>query len=110
MNKSYGSGGAAAASEARNTLEVFGRVIRKARKGAKLNQSELSRLTGVGIATLSLIERGERDIRLSTIMRIAEVLDLRISLDAQASRRPPEPEVSRETELETEAYDLEALR
>lgn len=47
--------------------ELFGRLVRKRRKLLGVNQAELSKSTGVSQSTISRIERGEFDFRLSTI-------------------------------------------
>lgn len=57
----------------------LGQALRALRQSKNLNLEELSRLSGVGIATLSHLENGNRDPKLSTISRILNALrsDLR---------------------------------
>ncbi len=60
------------------TLQL-GQALRQLRQSRGLNLEDLSRLSGVGISTLSHLENGNRDPRLSTITRILKALrsDLR---------------------------------
>jgi DNA-binding Xre family transcriptional regulator len=53
--------------------EIGGR-IRKARKGNGLNLHELARLSGISAPALSLIENGMRDLRVTSLRRIAAAL------------------------------------
>jgi len=57
----------------------LGAALRALRQSKNLNLEDLSRLSGVGIATLSHLENGNRDPKLSTIFRILRALrsDLR---------------------------------
>lgn len=52
-------------------------VIRKTRKKRKMRLADLSLLSGVAIATLSDLENGNRDPRLSTVQRVFDALDIR---------------------------------
>lgn len=53
--------------------EVGGR-IRKAREERGLNLHELARLSGISAPALSLIETGKRDLRVTSLCRIAAAL------------------------------------
>ena len=55
-------------------LVEVGSRIRGARLAAGLNLQQLARLTGVSIGALSQIETGRRDLRLTTLARIAAAL------------------------------------
>ncbi len=48
--------------------------IRAARGARGLNLHELARLSGISTSALSLIETGQRDLRLTTLCRIAAAL------------------------------------
>lgn len=48
--------------------------IRAAREARDLNLHELARLSGISASALSLIETGQRDLRLTTFYRIAAAL------------------------------------
>jgi transcriptional regulator with XRE-family HTH domain len=55
-------------------LAETGRRIRKAREASGLNLHELALLSGVSGPALSLIENGKRDLRLTSLFRIAAAL------------------------------------
>lgn len=59
--------------------EELGRRLARARRAQGLTLDELSRLSGVGIATLSHAENATRDVRLSTLGRIISALRLPVS-------------------------------
>jgi transcriptional regulator with XRE-family HTH domain len=72
----------------------LGLALRRLRQSQKLNLEDLSRLSGVGIATLSHLENGNRDPKLSTISRILKALrsdlgDLLVSASNEASDDAP---------------------
>lgn len=52
----------------------IGRRIRAQRKSAGLNLEQLSLLSGSAVPTLSIIERGKRDVKLSTLVSLADAL------------------------------------
>ncbi len=58
----------------RNTR--FGENLKKQRKEAGLSQEALGRSCRLHRTEISLLERGERDPRLSTIVRLARCLDV----------------------------------
>lgn len=55
---------------------VFGRNLREARERAGVSQERLSYLCELHRAEISLLERGGREPRLSTIMRLARGLGM----------------------------------
>jgi transcriptional regulator with XRE-family HTH domain len=55
-------------------LADAGSRIRVIREAGGLNLHELARLTGISAPALSLIETGKRDLRLTTLVRIAAAL------------------------------------
>ena len=57
---------------------AIGRKVRQHRKAVGLNLNDLSRLSGIAVPALSLIETGRRDVKLSTLVRLAN--SLRISI------------------------------
>ena len=76
----------------------LGHALRALRLSKNLKLEELSRLSGVGIATLSHLENGNRDPKLSTITRILQALrsdlyDLVASVSGH-SERPAQPDTS----------------
>lgn len=54
-------------------------VIRTERQRQKLRLADLSLLSGVAIATLSDLENGVRDTRLSSYQRVLDALGVRIA-------------------------------
>lgn len=57
-----------------NWLAQVGSRIRKLREARGLNLHELARLCGISASALSLIETGQRDLRISSLNRIAVAL------------------------------------
>jgi HTH-type transcriptional regulator, competence development regulator len=57
-------------------LFQLGTRIRKGRLAAGLNLHELARLSGISAPALSLVENGKRDLRVSSLFRIASALRL----------------------------------
>lgn len=55
-------------------LSAVGGNIRVARESSGLNLHELARLSGISAPALSRIETGKRDLRVSTLYRIAAAL------------------------------------
>ena len=63
--------------EATQTLKDVGARIRQAREAAGLRLHELALLSGFSAPALSLIETGKRDLRLSSLFRLAAALRLK---------------------------------
>ena len=82
---------AAAEPGSHRSRELFARNLRVTRRGAGLSQERLSALAGLHRTEISLLERGERDPRLSTVFRLAEAL----GVTAAALLAPDEEELSR---------------
>lgn len=55
--------------------QVFAENVRAARRRRGISQQELAFACGLHRTEVSLLERGERDPRLSTVVRIARALD-----------------------------------
>lgn len=55
-------------------LVALGRRIRAARSAQGLNLDQLARLTGISAPALSLVETAKRDVRITTLARIARAL------------------------------------
>ena len=60
--------------------ELVGRVIQRKREQKNLSQEVISGLAGIGRTHLSAIERGERKPTLETFFKIAEALNIRLSV------------------------------
>jgi transcriptional regulator with XRE-family HTH domain len=56
--------------------EQLGVNLRRLREAAGLTQMELSNRSGLDMAEISRLERGKKDPRLSTIVRLALGLDV----------------------------------
>ena len=65
--------------------------IRKVRRKLKLNQSDFAAYCGLSTETISLIEREETDIKLSTLQKIASYTGLTVSelVDINTPDLPP---------------------
>ena len=58
---------------------AFGQAIRHHRRTRKLSQEKLALLAGINRTYMGDVERGERNIALRNMMKIAEVLQIRLS-------------------------------
>ena len=65
---------------ARTTRQI-GAIIRRARRSAGMNQTELGEKVGLRQATISKLERGEPATRLSTMLDVLSALGLEIVID-----------------------------
>lgn len=60
-------------------LTEVGCRIRKVRKERGLRQNQLALLSGISMAALSLIETGKRDLRITSLHRIAVALAIPVA-------------------------------
>ncbi|MBF9052041.1 helix-turn-helix domain-containing protein [Roseobacter sp. HKCCD9010] len=60
--------------------QKIGDRLRKRRKLLGLSLEDLSRLSGSTVPTLSNIERGKRDVKLSTLVSLATALRIDLSI------------------------------
>ena len=60
--------------------EQFGVNLRRLRLDAGLTQMELSNRSGLDMGEISRLESGVRDVRLSTIVRLADGLQVSVPL------------------------------
>ncbi len=63
------------------TAKQIGAIIRRARRNAKLTQTELGKRIGLRQATISKLEAGEPATRLSTFLDVLTALGLEIIID-----------------------------
>ncbi|MEQ8964787.1 MAG: helix-turn-helix transcriptional regulator [Azospirillaceae bacterium] len=90
-------------------LAAIGARLRALRKRERLSLEELSRLSGVGIATLSHLENGSRDIRLSTLARILRALDIGLADLSTRDVGRRDTDRAEDEAAEEGGYDLEDL-
>jgi transcriptional regulator with XRE-family HTH domain len=57
-------------------VERFGQNVRRARLARGWTQEDLAHKTGLATVQVSRIERGRREVRLTTILRLLRALDL----------------------------------
>lgn len=57
-------------------LERFAKNLRKARMALGWTQEELASAAGLHITAISMLERAEREPRLSTVVRVASALQM----------------------------------
>jgi len=60
-------------------LLAFGRTLRKARRDRDLSQEALALEAGLSAKHVGEIERANKDPRLTTVMKLADALELRSS-------------------------------
>ena len=60
-------------------MERIGKRLRSRRRQLELSLRDLSLLSGATIPTLSSIERGKRDVKLSTLIFLTETLQMDLS-------------------------------
>jgi transcriptional regulator with XRE-family HTH domain len=58
------------------TLERFGANVRAARHAKNWTQEDLAHASGLTSVQISRIERGVREVRLTTILRLLRALDV----------------------------------
>jgi transcriptional regulator with XRE-family HTH domain len=56
-------------------IQRFGENVRRARQGHGWTQEDLSAKSGLAVVQISRIERGKREIRLTTLIRLLDALD-----------------------------------
>ena len=88
-----------------NWQDGIGHKLREHRKALHLSLNDLSRLSGVAVPALSHIENGNRDVKLSTLVRLSDAL--RIDLSNLFSANTGDPSVTPQPQSKpTGGYDL----
>lgn len=59
--------------------EAFGAAVRKLRRDRYLSQDHVERAGGLARSQVGAIERADKDVQLSTLIRLARGLDLPLS-------------------------------
>ncbi len=62
-----------------NVRKCIGQTVRSIRNHYRLTQRQLAELTGLRRATISDIENGKIDVRISTLIILADIFDTSIS-------------------------------
>ncbi len=81
----------------------IGKRLRTRRREVGLSLTDLSRLSGSTASTLSHIERGTRDVKLSTLVALADAL----RIDLADLVAPQGREASSDTHSSIDGYDLD---
>ncbi|MDD4800167.1 MAG: helix-turn-helix transcriptional regulator [Proteiniphilum sp.] len=85
LNDKYGKYG----TQTRDELTVkarawyYGELLKEKRKERKLTQAQLAERIGKKREYIALLEKGETDMQLSTLLRISDALGMRLELTAQ---------------------------
>lgn len=58
-----------------DTLQLFGANVRAARLARRWTQEDLAHRSGLAVVQVSRIERGKREIRLTTLLRLLAALE-----------------------------------
>jgi len=61
-------------------MEKLGNIIKERRKSLSITQRELAALAGIGVNTLTKMERGEANPSLKVVMSILDTLGLEIDI------------------------------
>jgi len=74
--------------ETERARDIIGRQIKDWRLRRHISQAGLARAAGIDQASISNYEAGKRDLRVSTMIRIADALNVRIEdlIDPQVQR------------------------
>ena len=67
-------------------MKELGKIIKERRKSLSITQRELAALAGVGINTLTKIERGEANPSLKVVLCILNTLGLKIDLNIKSNK------------------------
>ena len=65
-------------------MERFGNIIKERRKELSITQRELAALAGIGINTLTKIERGEANPSLKIVLRVLDTLGLEMNIQIKS--------------------------
>jgi HTH-type transcriptional regulator/antitoxin HipB len=68
-------------NQSARTAKQIGAIIRRARRNAGLTQVDLGKRIGLRQATISRLEKGEEETKLSTLLAVLSALGLEIIID-----------------------------
>ena len=82
LDAKYGKEGTASREEFNKEAIAYyyGEILKEKRKELNLTQVELSKKVGLKRSYIAKIEKGETDMQISSFIRIAEALGLKLSL------------------------------
>jgi len=63
-------------------IKQLGKMVHFHRKKSKLSQEALARLAGLGKTVIFDIEKGKLTVRLETLLRVLEVLNIKIAFES----------------------------
>lgn len=63
--------------------KILGLLIKERRKFLKIRQKDLAEISDVALRTIVLVERGEGNPSLETLLKIAEVLGMELQLNVK---------------------------
>jgi HTH-type transcriptional regulator/antitoxin HipB len=72
-------------SDLARSPKQIGNIIRRARKSKGMSQAALGDLAGLRQSTVSLIESGESDVKLDTLLAILQTLNLEFRVVPRSS-------------------------
>ncbi len=76
-----------------DVIEEFGARLRTLRDKKNISQERLAELAGTHWTTIGQIERGERGVKLVTLLRLAKGLDVDPAVLVKGMQPPDEPAV-----------------
>lgn len=67
--------------------DEIGNIVRYHRKRSGLSRQELANLAGVGKTVIYDIEKGKETIKLKSLLRVLEVLNIQLRLDVPSGQK-----------------------
>ena len=61
----------------------IGALVRKTRKGMGLTQKELAQFTNLSHTGIGHIERGEKDVKFTTLLKLSKYLGLKFKIELE---------------------------
>lgn len=62
-----------------DVVSVLGRVVREQRRAQNLTQEDLGELAGIHRTYVGMIERGEKNLTLSNLVKVSQALNITAS-------------------------------
>jgi y4mF family transcriptional regulator len=64
------------------SVKRFGQILRQHRKEAGLSRIQLAEIAGLGKTVIYDVEHGKPTVRLDTLMKLFDVLNIKITIDS----------------------------